>query len=129
MSKTYLLRLNDSDLGQILEGLQAREESWRKTADYFRSGHNPDDWFLIEECNSEYEANQIALFYARIIRNLERQRDEQSNSGRELYLQGKADGQDNLTQRILANWNRLKRLDSVTLHHQLLELRDEICDD
>jgi len=129
MRKTYLLRLDGNDLGQILDGLRVREQSWRKTADYFRSGYNPDDSFVIEECNGEHEANEIALFYARIIRNLERQRDEQRTSDCELYLQGKADGQDNLIQRILANWNYLQRLGSVALHQRLLELRDEICDD
>jgi hypothetical protein len=129
MKTTYLLRLNEIDLGQILEGLQAREESWCKTADYFRSGYNPDDSFVIEECNGEYEANQIALFYSRIIRNLERQRDEQRNSECELYLQGKADGQANLIQRILANWKHLQRMGSIALHERLLELQDEICDD
>ena len=129
MDKTYLLRLDENALGQILEGLQAREESWRRTADYFRSGCNPDDSLLIEECNGEYEANQIALFYARIIRNLERQREEQPNSERELYLQGKADGQDNLIQRILVNWEHLQRLGSVALHNRLFQLKDEMCDD
>jgi hypothetical protein len=80
MSKTYLHRLEENDLGQIIEGLQAREESWRKTADYFRSGYNPGDSFAIEECNGEHEADKIAQFYSRIIRNLERQRDEQRSS-------------------------------------------------
>jgi hypothetical protein len=80
MSKTDLLRLDENDLGQIIEGLQAREESWRKTADYFRSGYNPDDSFAIEECKEEHEADKIAQFYSRIIRNLERQRDEQRGS-------------------------------------------------
>jgi hypothetical protein len=129
MSKTYMLRLKENDLGQILEGLEAREQSWRKTADYFRSGYNADSSFAIEECNGEHEANQIALFYARIIRNLERQRDEQRTSEDEIYLQGKADGQANLIQRVLANWNHLQRLGSVALHKRLLELQDEICDD
>jgi len=129
MNKIYFLRLGENDLGQIIEGLQAREESWRRTADYFRSGYNPDDSFVIEECNGEYEANQIALFYERVLHNLERQRDEQRGSECELYLQGKADGQDNLIQRILVNWNHLQCMGSVALHHRLLELRDEICDE
>ena len=80
MSKTYMLRLEENDLGQILESLQAREKSWRKTADYFRSGYNPDDSFVIEPCNDEHEADRIAEFYSRIIRDLERQRDEQRSS-------------------------------------------------
>ncbi len=77
MSKTYLIRLEENDLGQILDGLRAREESWRKTADYFRSGYNPDGSFAIEACNDEYEADRIAEFYSRIIREVECQRDEQ----------------------------------------------------
>ena len=127
--KTYLLRLNENDLGQILDGLHVREESWRKTADYFRSGYNPDGAFVLEDCNGEHEANQIALFYARIIRDLERQRDEQRSSDCELYIQGKADGQVNLIQRILAQWKFIKKLGPVRLHKRLLELQDEICDD
>lgn len=129
MSKTYLLRLEETDLGQILDGLMAREEAWRTTAEYFRSGHNLDAHFSIEECSGEHEANQIALFYDRIIRNLERQRDEQRSFEDEMYLQGKADGQANLIQRILANWKLLQRLGPDALHRRLLELQDEICDE
>ena len=80
MNKTYLIRLEENDLGQIIEGLQAREESWRKTAEYFRSGYNPDDSLVIEACNDEHEADKIAQFYSRILRSLERQRDEQRSS-------------------------------------------------
>jgi hypothetical protein len=128
MGKSYLLRLEENDLGQILDGLMTREETWRTTAEYFRSGHNPDAPCPIEECGGEHEANQIALFYARIIRNLERQRDEQRPFEDEMYLQGKADGQANLIQRILANWKLLQRLGPDELHSRLLELQDEICD-
>jgi hypothetical protein len=88
-----------------------------------------DDAFSIEECNGEHEANEISSFYARILRNLERQRDEQRSSDSELYLQGKADGQDNLIQRVLSNWRFLKRMGPKALHARLLELKDEICDD
>ena len=129
MKKTYPLRLSENDLGQILEGLQARAESWLRTSDYFRKGYNPDVPFVIEECNGEHEANEIPLFYSRIIRNLERQRDEQKSHECEIYIQGKADGQANLIQRILANRNIFQRLDADALHKRLLELPDEICDD
>lgn len=129
MNKSYFLRLGENDFGQIIEGLKMRDDSWRRTADYFRSGQNIDDNFAIEECNGEHEANQMALFYSRIIRNLERQREEQRSSECEFYLQGKADGQDNLIQRVLVNWNQLQRMGSVALHRRLLELRDEICDE
>jgi uncharacterized protein YdcH (DUF465 family) len=47
---------------------------------------------------------------------------------REAYLQGKADGQDNFIQRILANWKQMRPLDLPKLRQQLLELKDEICD-
>jgi hypothetical protein len=129
MNKSYFLRLGENDLGQIIEGLQVRQESWQRTADYFRSGQSIDDNFAIEECNGEHEANQMALFYSRIIRKLECQREKQRSSECELYLQGKADGQDNLIQRVLINWNQLQRMESVELHRRLLELRDEICDE
>jgi len=120
--------MSDDDLGQILDGLRVREESWRRTGDYFRSG-NLDDAFAIEECSGEHEANRIALFYARIIRNLERQRDEQRTLEYEMYLQGKADGQTNLIQRVLANWKFLKRMESRDLHRRLIWLEDETCDE
>lgn len=74
---TYLIRLEENDLGQILDDLKAREDSWRKTADYFRSGYNDDGSFAIQECNDEHEADGIAGFYSRSIREVERQRDEQ----------------------------------------------------
>ena len=48
---------------------------------------------------------------------------------RETYLQGKADGQDNLIQRIQANWKQLRPLDPAELRRQLVELKDEICDE
>ena len=33
MSKTYVLRLDDHDVGQLLDGLEARAAAWTKTAD------------------------------------------------------------------------------------------------
>ena len=77
MNKTYHIQLEANDLGQILDGLREREESWRRTADYFRSGGDGDDAFAIEECTDEQEAERIAEFYSRIIADLERQRKDQ----------------------------------------------------
>jgi hypothetical protein len=48
---------------------------------------------------------------------------------REIYLQGNADEQDNLIQRILADWNQMIPLDPAALRWLLLELQDEICDE
>ena len=69
-----------NDLGQILEGLRIREESWRNTAIYLRDGYFPDDTFVCEECSDEQEAENIANFYQRIILNLEQQRDKDSQT-------------------------------------------------
>jgi hypothetical protein len=77
MNKTYSIQLGENDLGQVLDGLREREESWRRTADYFRSGGDCDNAFAIEECNDEHEADCIAQLYSRIISDLERQRKEQ----------------------------------------------------
>jgi len=71
MSKTYLILLEEDDLCQNLDGLKAWEDSWRKTADYFRSGHNPAVSFAIEDCNDEHGAGRIAEFSSRIIENTE----------------------------------------------------------
>jgi hypothetical protein len=79
MSKIYHIQLEANDLGQILDGLREREESWRRTAEYFRSGGDGDDAFAIEECTDEHEAECIAEFYSRIIADLERQRKNQEN--------------------------------------------------
>jgi uncharacterized protein YdcH (DUF465 family) len=51
------------------------------------------------------------------------------NKDRDTYLQGKADGQDNLIERILANWQQLLSLGPPELKRQLVELKDEICDE
>lgn len=48
---------------------------------------------------------------------------------RDIYLHGKADGQDNLIQRILANWKQLHPLDPPELGRHLEELKDEIFDE
>lgn len=77
MNKTYLIRLGENELGQIIDGLKIRESSWRTTAKYLGSESTSEDSIAIEECSNEHEASRIADFYSAIIRNLERQRDEQ----------------------------------------------------
>lgn len=77
MSKTYVLRLDDTDVGQLLDGLEARAEAWEKTADYHRTGESPSD-FIVEECNDAHEADGIANHYRSIIAKIQRQQEEQS---------------------------------------------------
>ena len=77
MSKTYVLRLEDNDLGQLLDGLEARAAAWSKTAEYHRTGESPPD-FIVEECNDAKEASRIATHYRSIIAKIQRQQEEQS---------------------------------------------------
>lgn len=73
MGKTYTLRLDENDLGQLLDGLRDRSESWHKTAEYLESDDGLGDGFVIEECNDAEEARAIAAHYDRIIASIERQ--------------------------------------------------------
>jgi hypothetical protein len=78
-SKKFQFTLEANDVGQLLDGLRLRAESWAKTADYLDSGFNPDDTFICVECRDAHEARCIAQHYERIIHQLEaqiaRQRD------------------------------------------------------
>jgi len=77
MGTTYTIRLQANDLGQLLDGLRSRSESWHDTAEYFESGYSPRDDFIIEECNDFEEAHAIADHYDRIISSIETQMKEQ----------------------------------------------------
>jgi hypothetical protein len=77
MGKQLTLTLDSLDVGQLLDGLRSRAESWRKTADYMESGYSPDDSFVCEECTDADEANAIAKHYEKIVASIERQVDEQ----------------------------------------------------
>ncbi len=76
MGKEIQLRLDSSDVGQILDGLRCRQESWSNTAIYLRDGYFHDDEFVCEECSNPAEAQNIADWYQRIIANIEQQVDE-----------------------------------------------------
>ena len=79
MAKTYRIELDEHDLGQLLDGLEIRADSWRRTAEYLRAGAMPDgELFMIEECSDEDEAEAIAADYGRIIGILMAQRDSQA---------------------------------------------------
>jgi len=75
--KKYRIELEANDLGQILEGLEARAEAWEKTAVYHRTGESPPG-FIVEECNDEHEANEIARHYRSIIAKIRKQQEEQT---------------------------------------------------
>jgi hypothetical protein len=77
MSKIYVLRLDQNDVGQLLDGLEDRADVWTKTADYHRTGESPAN-FIVEECNDADEANRIAKHYRSIIAKIRKQQREQS---------------------------------------------------
>jgi hypothetical protein len=72
--KSPFVRLCVSELmlGQMLEGLESREEVWSKTADWHR-GELADSLFQIEESTDEAEARTVGDFYAEIISTLRKQ--------------------------------------------------------
>lgn len=73
MGKTYTIHLEANDLGQLLEGLQSRSESWHNTVEYFESSYNPRTDSIIEECTDAEEARAIADHYDRIIATIKTQ--------------------------------------------------------
>lgn len=77
MSKPIQIVLHAHDVGQLLDGLRIRVNTWSKTAAYLESGHNTDDAFICEECNDSEEATRIARHYQRIIAEIERQIETQ----------------------------------------------------
>ena len=62
----FVIRLNGLDLGQLIDGLEARADAWRLTAVYLETGEAPDR-FVIEECSDAEKARRIAEHYQRII--------------------------------------------------------------
>jgi hypothetical protein len=71
--KEYVIRLSGLDLGQVIDGLEARATAWRLTATYLETGEAPDG-FVIEECSNAEEAQRLAEHYERIIASLTVQR-------------------------------------------------------
>lgn len=67
--KEYVIRLNGLDLGQLIDGLEARADAWRLTAVCLETGETPDG-VVIEECEDAEEARRIVAHYQRIIRTV-----------------------------------------------------------
>lgn len=77
MGKTFRITIDGFDLGQLLDGLRVRAESWHNTAKYLKTGESPDEFFVCEECRDAEEATAIADHYDKIIALIERQMEEQ----------------------------------------------------
>lgn len=79
MPKNYCIELESRDLGQLLDGLQVRAESWERTAEYLRTEAMPaGGLFFVEECGRPEEADDIAEHYRSIIRRIQNQMEAQS---------------------------------------------------
>lgn len=77
MGEDYTFTLNENDVGQLLDGLAIRAESWEKTADYLRDGSMPDGGiFIIEDCSEPTEADAIAEHHRSIIIKIKRQKKD-----------------------------------------------------
>lgn len=77
MGKQLLLTLDSLDVGQIVDGLRSRQESWANTAIFLRDDYFPGEAFICEECSDPHEAQRIADYYQRIIIGIEEQIDAQ----------------------------------------------------
>ncbi len=77
MQKKYLITLHAHDLGQLVDGIRCRAETWEATAEYLEKGCIADESFVCEECSSPREAKAIARQYRRILRQIEQQVQQQ----------------------------------------------------
>ena len=76
MARTYRIDRDDRDLGQLLDGLAMRAESWERTAEYLLSGYVASEE-VVEECSKPEEADAIAAHYRSIIRKIHEQMEAQ----------------------------------------------------
>lgn len=60
------LKLSRNDVGQIIDGLGSRRDSWRDTQRYLEEGYMETER-TIEECSDAEEASGLADCYDRII--------------------------------------------------------------
>jgi hypothetical protein len=79
MQKQIHLVLGELEIGQLLDGLEIREQAWRNTAVYLETGESPEEFFLAEECSNEHEAQNIANIYKAIIAKIRKQLDFQKS--------------------------------------------------
>jgi hypothetical protein len=76
MDKKITLKLSDTMVGQILDGLHERMKVWRDTEQFMEEGYTDEKGAFIEECNDAAEARWIANYYQKIINCIEKQRDK-----------------------------------------------------
>lgn len=74
MEKNITLTLPSLMVGQILDALYMRLETWEYTEEYLNTGYVREP-YCIEECSNPDEARQIADYYKEIIKSIEKQAD------------------------------------------------------
>jgi|GEM_PF-373322 len=82
MQKQIHLLLGDLEIGQMLDGLEIREEAWRNTAKFLDTDEPPTEFFLPEECSNSAEAENIAKIYRAIIEKIRKQLKVQKSAGK-----------------------------------------------
>ena len=80
LDEEYVIRLNGFDLGQLIDGLEARADAWRNTATFLTTGVATTEDFIAEECTDAEEAKGLAKHYERIIATVLEQQSEQDRS-------------------------------------------------
>ena len=74
----FRIELDEQDVGQVLDGLEIRKDSWQRTADYLETGEMSDnEFFLVEECSDAEEARWLAGRYHSILGNIREQMEAQ----------------------------------------------------
>jgi hypothetical protein len=132
MPEPIRLKIPPDDAYGIIEALNYYLESWKATEVFLRDGVIYDGP-IHDDCTSYETAHRQVLQFRGVLKRLHQGLDcigksQRPSNERKHYLQGKADGQDNLIQRVLANWSELHKIDSSVLHQRLVELKDEIYD-
>jgi len=74
MREDIMLNLPALAVGQILDALYLRLETWEYTEEYLNTGLVCKP-YCIEECSDSNEARQIADYYKEIIGSIEEQTD------------------------------------------------------
>jgi len=75
--KEYVIRLNEDDLGQLIDGIEVRHKDWLNTAIYEETGEIRYPDYSLEQCRDADEAWNIADHYQRILTTIVEQRERQ----------------------------------------------------
>lgn len=78
MDENVTLILSKPCVGQILDALYQRLETWKYTENFMMTGC-ADERYWPEECSCTAEARRIAQYYEEVIKLIEQQAYDRSN--------------------------------------------------